>query len=120
MAKLTTKFVNNIKPTNQINTYWDEGLKGFGLVVRPSGKKIFLLKYRIGRGRSAPVRKQTIGTTSIIKTEQARLKAKSFFSIQLEKCSSNHPHKIFRQFCNSSIFDTVLFSPELDRTNVLQ
>ena len=39
MAKLTTKFVNNIKPTNQINTYWDETLKGFGLVVRPSGKK---------------------------------------------------------------------------------
>ena len=47
MAKLTTKFVNNIKPTNQINTYWDATLKGFGLVVRPSGKKTFLLKYRI-------------------------------------------------------------------------
>ena len=28
MAKLTTKFVNNIKPTNHINTYWDETLKG--------------------------------------------------------------------------------------------
>ena len=47
MAKLTTKFVNNIKSTNQINTYWDEALKGFGLVVHPSGKKTFLLKYRI-------------------------------------------------------------------------
>ena len=39
MAKLTTKFVNNIKTTNEINTYWDETLKGFGLCVRPSGKK---------------------------------------------------------------------------------
>ena len=33
MAKLTTKFVNNIKTTNEINTYWDETLKGFGLGV---------------------------------------------------------------------------------------
>ena len=74
MAKLTTKFVNNIKPTNQINTYWDTTLKGFGLCVRPSGKKTFLLKYRIGRGRRAAVRKQTIGTTSVITTERARLK----------------------------------------------
>jgi integrase len=81
MAKLTTKFVNNIKPTNQINTYWDETLKGFGLCVRPSGKKTFLLKYRIGRGRRAAVRKQTIGTTSVITTERARLKAKEFLLI---------------------------------------
>mgnify|MGYP003328456643 CR=1 FL=1 len=78
MAKLTTKFVNNIKTTNEINTNWDETLKGFGLCVRPSGKKTFILKYRIGRGRSALVRKQTIGTSSVITTEQARLRAKGF------------------------------------------
>ena len=47
MAKLTTQFVKNIKPTKQINVYWDDLLKGFGLCVRPSGKKTFLLKYRI-------------------------------------------------------------------------
>ena len=59
MAKLTTKFVTNIKPINQIKVYWDNHLKGFGLCVRPSGKKTFLLKYRIGRGRRAQTRKQT-------------------------------------------------------------
>ena len=84
MAKLTTKFVNNIKATNEINTYWDETLKGFGLCVRPSGKKTFILKYRIGRGRSAPVRKQTIGTTSVITTEQARLRANDKVSLKLK------------------------------------
>ena len=66
MAKLTTKFVNNIKSTNKIKIYWDETLKGFGLYVRPSGKKTFVLKYRIGRGRAAPVRKLTLGASTII------------------------------------------------------
>ena len=60
MAKLTTKFVINIKPTNQIKVYWDNHLKGFGLCARPSGKKTFLLKYRIGRGRRAQTRKQQL------------------------------------------------------------
>ena len=41
MAKLTTKFVNNIKSTNQINTYWDEALKGFGLVVNRISKLLY-------------------------------------------------------------------------------
>jgi len=41
MAKLTTKFVTNIKPINQIKVYWDNHLKGFGMCVRPSGKKTF-------------------------------------------------------------------------------
>ena len=103
MAKLTTKFVNNIKPTNEINTYWDEALKGFGLCVRPSGKKTFLLKYRIGRGRAAPVRKQTIGISLVISTERARLKAKEYLLIAsqgkdpFEK--SNHTTTI-KEFCD--------------------
>ena len=103
MAKLTTKFVNNIKSTNQINTYWDEALKGFGLVVRPSGKKTFLLKYRIGRGRSAPVRKQTIGTTSIIKTEQARLKAKGYLltaSLGKDPFEQSNNNTTIKEFCD--------------------
>jgi len=103
MAKLTTKFVNNIKPTNQINTYWDETLKGFALLVRPSGKKTFLLKYRIGRGRSAIVRKQTIGTTSIIKTEQARLKAKRYLltaSLGNDPFEQSNQNTSIKEFCD--------------------
>ena len=49
MAKLTTKFVTKVQSDN-IKVFWDDQLKGFGLCVRPSGKKTFLLKYRIGRG----------------------------------------------------------------------
>ena len=81
MAKLTTQFVKNIKPTKQINLYWDDLLKGFGFCVRPSGKKTFLLKYRIGRGRGAISRKQTIGTHLVVSSEVARLKAKEWLLI---------------------------------------
>jgi len=102
MAKLTTKFVNNIKTTNVINTYWDETLKGFGLCVRPSGKKTFILKYRIGRGRSAPVRKQTIGTSSVITTEQARLRAKGFLltaSQGVDPFEKSNQDTTIKEFC---------------------
>jgi len=103
MAKLTTKFVNNIKTTNKINTYWDQTLKGFGLCVRPSGKKTFILKYRIGRGRSAPVRKQTIGTSSIITTEQARLRAKGFLltaSQGVDPFEKSNKDTTIKEFCD--------------------
>ena len=103
MAKLTTKFVNNIKTTTEINIYWDETLKGFGLCVRPSGKKTFLLKYRIGRGRGAAVRKQTIGITSVITTERARLKAKEYLLMASQGKDpfeqSNHTTSI-KEFCD--------------------
>ena len=102
MAKLTTKFVNNIKPTNKIKIYWDETLKGFGLYVRPSGKKTFVLKYRIGRGRAAPVRKLTLGASTIITTEQARFKAKGYLlkdSQGIDPFEYLHQNITIKEFC---------------------
>ena len=78
MTKITTKFISNTSPTNAINIYWDSDLKGFGLCVRPSGKKTFILKYRVGRGRKAKLKKQTIGTTGVISVNQARITAKQW------------------------------------------
>lgn len=78
MAKLTTRFVNEIKPTDRINILWDDQLKGFGLCVRPSGKKTFLLKYRIGRGRRALSKKHSLGCLPVVSLEIAKNKAKSF------------------------------------------
>ena len=102
MAKLTTKFVNNIKPTNKIKIYWDERLKGFGLYVRPSGKKTFVLKYRIGRGRAAPVRKLTLGASTIITTEQARFKAKGYLlkaSQGIDPFEHSNHNTTIKEFC---------------------
>ncbi len=40
---------------------WDDRLAGFGVRVRPGGAKSYLVMYRAGTGRSAPVRKLVIG-----------------------------------------------------------
>jgi integrase len=40
---------------------WDTELKGFGVRVRSTGAKTYILHYRPGGGRSAPLRKLTIG-----------------------------------------------------------
>ncbi|MFL5338109.1 MAG: tyrosine-type recombinase/integrase, partial [Geminicoccaceae bacterium] len=45
-------------------TLWDGGdggVKGFGLRVSPNGARSFVLMYRAGKGRAAPLRKVTIG-----------------------------------------------------------
>ena len=75
MAKLTTKFITKV-PSDNIKVFWDDQLKEFGLCVRPSGKKTFLLKYRIGRGRRAVTKKHSLGSVPVVSVEAARLKAK--------------------------------------------
>src|SRR5690348_10591297 len=52
---------------------WDEKLIGFGLTVRPSGTKTFILSYRTEGGRS---RRFTIGKYGRLTVEQAREAAK--------------------------------------------
>ena len=80
MAKLTTKFVTKVQSDN-IKVFWDDQLKGFGLCVHPSGKKTFLLKYRIGRGRRAVTKKHSLGSVPVVSVEAARLKAKNFLFV---------------------------------------
>jgi hypothetical protein len=40
---------------------WDSELKGFGIRVQKGGGKSYVLHYRVGTGRGAPLRKLTIG-----------------------------------------------------------
>ncbi len=42
-------------------TLWDTEIKGFGIRARASGTKTYILHYRAGCGRAAPLRKVTIG-----------------------------------------------------------
>ena len=57
----------------------DGGVKGFGLRVSANGSRSFILMYRAGKGRAAPLRKVTIGkfgspwTVETARTEAKRL-----------------------------------------------
>lgn len=52
---------------------WDGSLAGFGAKALPSGKKVFLVKYRTnGGGRNAPQRWLTLGAYGTLSLDEAR------------------------------------------------
>jgi integrase len=48
MAKLTTKFIENIKPANARREIPDAGCRGLYLVVQPTGRKAWAVRFRFG------------------------------------------------------------------------
>ena len=62
-GKITKRAVDNVEPDPARDVWlWDAETKGFGLRVRSSGRKVYIVEYRPGAGgRSAPKRRQTIG-----------------------------------------------------------
>jgi len=74
--KLTKSKIDSITPTDKEQFIWDEGIAGYGLKVRPNGRKTFLLVYRMG-GRTTPSKRYTIGTYGTITPDQARRLSKA-------------------------------------------
>jgi integrase len=61
-AKLTKQLVDRATSTDRELWVWDTEIRGFGLRVRPSGRKSYVVEYRPGEGgRSAQKRRYTIG-----------------------------------------------------------
>ena len=58
MPKLTKKRVESIKPTDRDSFQWDDELRGFGVRVKASGARSYVIQYRNRHGRS---RRLTIG-----------------------------------------------------------
>src|SRR5947208_3418729 len=46
MAKLTTKFIENVKPAVHRREIPDSGCRGLYLVVQPTGRKAWAVRYR--------------------------------------------------------------------------
>ena len=60
--KITKRAVDNLKTDGDAEAVlWDTELKGFGIRARSGGSKSYILHYRAGAGRTAPLRKITIG-----------------------------------------------------------
>lgn len=72
MPKLTKRVVDQLQPAASKYTEWDSELRGFGCLVRPTGRKTFIYKYRVGGGRAATQRKMTLGAYGPTTVDEAR------------------------------------------------
>ena len=79
MAKLTNRTITNLTFISSNYIVWDDEIKGLGIRISKK-RKSFILKYRIGHGRKAIVKKQGIGKFGILNTEQVRSFPNTFVS----------------------------------------
>src|ERR1700712_5654298 len=71
-VRITKRTIECLEPQSGEFTIWDADLTGYGLRVRPNGAKSYIVVYRAGHGRRAPVRKYTIGQVGKLTPDEAR------------------------------------------------
>jgi integrase len=75
--RITKRTVDALKANGSEFTLWDDAVSGFGVRVRPTGAKSYVVVYRAGAGRGAPVRRYTIAAVGKITPDRARARAKA-------------------------------------------
>lgn len=76
MSKLTKRKVDALKPEGREVFAWDSELKGFGLRIMPSGRKVYVVQYRAGRR----TRRFKIGDANVLTPDEARREAKQILA----------------------------------------
>ena len=78
MAHLSKKFIDSLKsPETGDVAIWDDTLSGFGIRVKPSGRKTFIVQYRNAQGRS---RRLTVGVYGRLTPDEARKEARQYLA----------------------------------------
>lgn len=78
MPKLTKGIVDALKSPEKDLVIWDEGLLGFGIRVKPSGVKFYILQYRNKVGCS---KRATLGKHGVLTADTARKEAKRLMAV---------------------------------------
>lgn len=70
MPNITKRFVESITPDpHKLSQYWDTSLKGFGVIVLPSGRRTYCIQYR---NQNRVLKRLKIGVHGQLTTEEAR------------------------------------------------
>ena len=76
MARLTKRTVDGATPPQAGETFlWDDDLRGFGLRVYASGRRIFIVQYRLRGRRGGRTRRIVLGEYGKMTPEEARKRA---------------------------------------------
>jgi integrase len=97
--KITKRAVDALKPASDGSeaVIWDTEVKGFGVRAQRGGSRSYILHYRVGTGRGAPIRKLTIGKHGAPWTpEAARSEAKRLLGL-VESGANPGADRIARQ-----------------------
>jgi hypothetical protein len=70
--RITKRIVDGLQARKVDYTAWDSEVRGFGVRVRPSGTKSYVVAYRAGSGRGAPMRRVTLARVGDVTPEEAR------------------------------------------------
>jgi hypothetical protein len=101
-AKITKRFVDGVEPRETTYLVRDVEVKGFVLVVTPTGAKSYAVDYRAGSGRGSPKRRLTIGKHGSPWTpEMARVEAKRLLA---EVATGRDPARARREDRKGMIF----------------
>jgi integrase len=73
--RITKQVVDNLKIKSKEYAIWDAQMPGFGVRVRPTGAMSYIVVYRAGSGRGAPVRRFTIASVGKTTPDNARQRA---------------------------------------------
>jgi integrase len=74
--RITKRSIDGLTAANREYIAWDREIPGFGVRVRPTGAKSYIVQYRAGTGRKAPTRKLTLGPVAKLTAEEARTLAR--------------------------------------------
>lgn len=79
--KLTKRHIDSLKAGTSRYCHYDTELKGFGVLVLPSGLKTYVLEYRPdGGGRKVSKKRMKIGHASVLTPDEARTIARDLLA----------------------------------------
>jgi integrase len=78
--KISNRTVDAMMPGDRDQYLWDDELAGFGVKITPTGRRTYLIQYRLG-GRKGRTRRYTIGAHGPVTPDQARKSAKQLLGV---------------------------------------